>query len=423
MMISVIGGGYVGLVSSVCFAELGHSVNLVEIDEEKTEAINAAIPCMHEKGLEELLLKYVGTRLKARSDYSCVAETDISFLCVGTPSSGDGSPDLTMIESACRMIGTSLDGRVGRHTIVVKSTVPPGTTENRLVPLVMGSSNKMLSEMGFAVNPEFLREGLAIQDFLMPDRIVIGSSDKAAGDAVEAAYRGLDLPIIRTTMATAEMIKYASNAFLAAKISFSNEIGNICKRLGIDAYDVLRCVGMDHRIGPHFLNAGVGFGGSCFPKDVAALISLAEGLGESTSMLRAIMDVNERQPFKIIELLEQRAGDLMGKRIAVLGLAFKNDTDDIRDSRSIPVIRELKRRGALVAAYDPQAIRNMRKVINGIDYCNSAAEALRMADACLVMTEWPEFGELDDEFDLMSSRIIIEGRRVLCCDDSEGICW
>jgi UDPglucose 6-dehydrogenase len=258
---------------------------------------------------------------------------------------------------------------------------------------------------------------------MRPDRIVIGSPDERAGDIVESSYHGIDAPVLRTGLTAAEMIKYASNSFLATKISFSNEIGNICKKLGVDVYEVMRGVGMDHRISPHFLNAGVGFGGSCFPKDVSALIRLAENIELDPILLKSVLEVNDRQPQKIVELLIMRKGDIKGNRVAILGLAFKNDTDDVRESRAELVIKELVRMGASIAAYDPKANASMQKRLPDIEYCESASGALACADACLVLTEWPEFGELDKEFDLMRSRVIIDGRRVLSCKDAEGICW
>jgi len=273
------------------------------------------------------------------------------------------------------------------------------------------------------MNPEFLREGLAVQDFMNPDRIVVGSSDQNAGDLFMGVYVGLDAPVVRTSLTAAEMIKYTSNAFLATKISFSNEIGNICKRLGIDVYDVMKGVGLDHRINPYFLNAGAGFGGSCFPKDVSALMHLARDVGENPVLLNAVMEINDRQPIRMIELLEKRIGNLAGKQVAVLGLAFKNDTDDARESRAIPVISELRMRGAKVRGYDPKANSSMNKLFPDIEYYTSPAEALKGADACLVMTEWPEFSSIQEDFDLMKSRVIIEGRKVLSCRDAEGICW
>jgi UDPglucose 6-dehydrogenase len=423
MRISVVGGGYVGLVSSACFAELGHSVDIIEIDEGKVEAINSGKPPIYEKGLEELLSKHVGGNLRAITNYDNVGNTDLSFICVGTPSGPDGSADLSMVETASRSIGGSLKESEGYHVVVVKSTVPPGTTQDLVMPTVLRYSGGVGETLGFAMNPEFLREGLAVQDFMHPDRIVIGSSEPKARDLVESAYSGLNAPIVEVGLSAAEMIKYASNALLATKISFANEIGNICKDLSIDVYEVMRGVGMDHRISPHFLNAGAGFGGSCFPKDVTAIIRLSETLGEDPVLLKSVIEVNERQPLRMVELLEKRIGPLYGKEIAVLGLAFKNDTDDVRDSRAVPVIKELLRKGARIRAYDPLAASNMRKINPDIEYCESAAGALKNADACLIMTEWSEFGELDEDFELMRSRVIIEGRKILSREDAEGICW
>ena len=423
MKISIVGGGYVGLVSAACFAELGHSVNLIEIDGEKVEAINSARPLIYERGLEELLKVHAGRSLVATTSYEGLNRSEVTMICVGTPPRRDGEADLSTVASASRSIGEELMDGKGQHVVAVKSTVPPGTTELLVRPAVLESSCRDPEEIGFVMNPEFLREGLAVEDFMNPDRIVVGSYDKKSGDLFEPIYRGIDAPTVRTGLAAAEMIKYASNAFLATKISFSNEIGNVCKRLGIDVYQVMKGVGLDHRIGPHFLNAGAGFGGSCLPKDVSALIHLAKRLGEDPVLLRSVMEVNEQQPCRIVDLLERRLGDLRGKRIAVLGLAFKDDTDDARESRSIPVIRELMRKGAMVAAHDPKANQSMARIIPEIQYCYSSSEALKDAEGCLVMTEWPQFGDLGPEFELMKNRLIIEGRRILTCADVEGICW
>jgi len=423
MIISVVGGGYVGLVSSICFAELGHSVKLIELEKDKVEMINAGKAPIYEDGLDVLLSKHIDRNLKVFSDYEDISDSDVSFICVGTPPSADGSANLSMIISACRSIGDALRSFQGYHVVAVKSTVPPGTTRNLVIPTVLETSRKTVQEIGFCMNPEFLREGRAIQDFMSPDRIVVGSLDDKSGDTIELVYKSLKAPVIRTNLTEAEMIKYASNAFLATKISFANEIGNICKNLGIDVYNVMRGVGLDHRISSHFLNAGVGFGGSCFPKDVSALIHLAKGLGEDPILLKSVMEINERQPVRIVDLLERRVGSLSGKRVAVLGLAFKDNTDDVRESRSIKVIMELISKRATVVAYDPKANSSMQRIIPGIEYSQCAAEALENADACVVLTEWPEFGALDKEFDLMKSKIIIEGRKVLSCGDREGICW
>jgi UDPglucose 6-dehydrogenase len=423
MKISVIGGGYVGLVSSTCLAELGHDVEIIEIFEDKVRSINLGIPPIYEQGLQEMLTSHAGNRLRATTDYSNVANSHVILICVGTPPKNDGSADLSMIVAASKAIGEALKDSKDYHVVAVKSTVPPGTTKNVVMPTVLEYSGKFCEDIGFVMNPEFLREGLAVQDFMNPDRIVIGSYDERAGNLFAPIYRGLKAPVVRTSLTAAEMIKYASNAFLATKISFSNELGNVCKRIGIDVYEVMKGVGMDHRISPHFLNAGAGFGGSCFPKDVSALIHLAKDVGEDPILLKSVVEVNERQPMRIIELLEKRVGNLAGKKVAVLGLAFKNDTDDARESRSIPVIAELIKRGAKVKAYDPKANSSMSKIYPAIDYFQSASDALKDADACLVMTEWPEFRNLDKEFDLMRSRAIIDARKVLSCKDAEGICW
>jgi UDPglucose 6-dehydrogenase len=423
MKIAVIGGGYVGLVSAACFAELGHDITIIEIDPAKVIAINERQPPIFEIGLEDLLKRYIGNRLRASISYDSVESADIIFICVGTPPNADGSANLSYIESASALIGAARMNVPNYCVVVVKSTVPPGTTENIVCPKALKAANKTKGEIGFAMNPEFLREGHAVADFMHPDRIVIGSLDDRAFNYVTEAYHKIDAPVVHTSLSAAEMIKYTSNAFLATKISFSNEIGNICKKLHIDVYEVMRGVGLDSRIGTQFLNAGVGFGGSCFPKDVSSLISLAKTLGEDPNILKAVLEVNKQQPNRLLELLRTRIGNLNGKKITVLGLAFKDNTDDIRDSKAIPVIQELLLGGACVVAYDPMAAEAMRTLFPTVTYCHSAGDALDGADACLVMTEWSEFGKIDKEFERMKTRIIIEGRRILSCNGTEGICW
>jgi len=423
MKISIVGGGYVGLVTGTCFAELGHEVTIIEIDPEKVRAINKGKPPIYEVGLEELLKKNAGRTLHASTDYDSVSIAEIVLIAVGTPPKPDGSANLSYIEAAGISIGKALKDNPSYCVVVDKSTVPPGTTEKIIKPAVLKASGKTEKEIGFAMNPEFLREGRAVEDFLHPDRIVIGSSESRAGNRVAEVYGNVKAPVISTGIMAAEMIKYTSNAFLATKISFSNEIGNVCKNLGIDVYEVMQGVGLDRRIGPLFLNAGAGFGGSCFPKDVSALVSLAKENGENPMLLESVLSVNEQQPHRIITLLKKRVGSLNGKRIAVLGLAFKDNTDDVRDSRAIPVIEELIREGAHVAAYDPMAMTTMKKVFSDIEYCSSAKETLHKADACLVMTEWPEFTRLDAEFKQMKTPVIIEGRKILSRKGTEGICW
>ncbi len=425
--ISVIGAGYVGATTAACLAELGHNVCCIDIDEEKVKKINAGIPPIHEDGLKELFQKHVGKRLRAATDYATIADSDVSFICVGTPSGPNGEIDLSLIKAASKSVGITLKNSENYHVIAVKSTVVPETTQNVIMPIIEEHSQKKAgADFGIVMNPEFLREGMAIHDFMHPDRVVIGELDERSGEIVAQLYKDLDAPLIRVDLKTAEMIKYVSNAFLATKISFSNEIGNMCKMLDIDVYDVMRAVGLDQRISPQFLRAGVGFGGSCFPKDVKALIHKAETLGYQPKVLKSVMDVNEEQPERMICLLERRAGDISGKKIAVLGLAFKNDTDDVRESRAIPVIRMLLEKGANISAYDPLANENMRAIFPDVEYCHSAKNALRDADACLVMTEWEEFKKLDDEFKVMKSRIVIDGRKVITPRkdiDYEGLCW
>ena len=422
MKICIIGAGYVGVVTGVCFADTGNDVTFVDIDKEKVNKINGMTPPIYEEGLEELLEKNAGRR-RATTDYSPVEGADAVFICVGTPSNDDGSINLDYVREAVRNIAA----RIGDEwkLIVVKSTVLPGTTEGMVIPLLEELTGKKAGDnFGVAMNPEFLREGKAIYDFKHPDRIVIGAHDKKSGEMLKKLYEPFNAPLITTTPTAAEMVKYASNAFLATKISFANEIGNLCKKLGIDTYDVMEAVGMDHRISPYFLNSGAGFGGSCFPKDVSALISAGMEAGNEMGILRSVMDVNDKQPLKMIELLEKNTGRLEGKKIAVLGLAFKAETDDVRESRSIPAIKKLIEEHAVVSAYDPLATENMKKIFGDIEYCGNADEALRNADGCLIMTDWEEFSRLN--FSVMKKPVVIDGRRVVKDREGiiyEGICW
>ncbi|MDD3976571.1 MAG: UDP-glucose/GDP-mannose dehydrogenase family protein [Methanomicrobium sp.] len=424
MKITVVGGGYVGLVSGACLADLGHDVTIIDTVSAKVDMINSKKPPIYEKGLLDMLKRTVGKNLTASTKYENVSESDVSLICVGTPPKKDGSANLDYIKSAAASIGEELKKKSEKyHVVAVKSTVPPGTTEGIVKTTVLEYSGRNDEDVGFSMNPEFLREGLAVEDFMHPDRIVIGSSDKRAGDVIEQMYEKLNGDVLHTGITAAEMIKYTSNAFLATKISFSNEIGNICKSLSIDVYEVMKGVGMDHRISPYFLNAGAGFGGSCFPKDVSALVSLAEEKDQNPILLKSVLDVNKIQPLKMTEILKSRLCSLKNKKIAVLGLAFKDNTDDIRDSRSIPVIEALILEEADVFAFDPMASDNMKNIYPEINYCKTALEALKDAEGCLVMTEWPEFSKLNDEFNQMKSKIIIEGRHILTIDEKEGICW
>lgn len=422
MFISVLGGGYVGLVTAACLSHLNHNTTVIEIFPEKVAVINRAEPPIYEDGLDTLLKTHISVNLRATTQYTPVQTSDVIFIAVGTPPNPDGSANLSYIIAAAEAIADELaKSHVEYPVIVVKSTVPPGTTKNVVEPIIR-RKNPDLS-FGICMNPEFLREGRAVEDFLHPDRIVVGSSDPKTIRIMHELYTDIAAPIIDVDPTSAEMIKYTSNALLATKISFANEIGNLCKQLSVNVYEVMAGVGMDSRVSPKFLNAGCGFGGSCFPKDVSALASIAREHGVTPTLLNAVLAVNDSQPLRMVELLEMRIGSLSGKRIAVLGLAFKDNTDDVRESRSIPVIEALRRKGAVPVLFDPMAMDTMKAVFPDEEYASSAAAALTHADGCLVMTEWPEFAKLSSEFDEMRERVIIDGRHILTIDDAEGICW
>ncbi len=422
MNISIIGAGYVGLVTGVCFADMGHEVICVDVDKEKVDKINKGIAPIHEENLSEMLTRNK-ERITATTDYSvALSHSNTTFICVGTPSRNDGSIDLSYIKEATKIIGHLIKKW---HLIIVKSTVVPGTTRDTIIPLLEKVSGKKEGrDFSVAMNPEFLREGKAIHDFQYPDRIVIGTRDTKSTDLLKKIYTGIDSPLVTVSPTVAEMIKYASNALLATKISFANEIGNVCKKVGIDVYEVMKAVGLDHRISPHFLQAGAGFGGSCFPKDVAALISFGSNKGLDMSLLDAVMTVNNTQPLKMIKLLEKHVPQIRDKKIAVLGLAFKPGTDDIRESRSIPLIQELLRKGARVVAFDPVVSSNMKKVFPRISYPSSVAETLQDAMGCLILTEWEEFSDID--FSVMKKPVVIDGRHIIKPQKDvlyEGLCW
>lgn len=422
MKISIIGAGYVGLTTGIGFASKGNSVICADVDSAKVEKLNRGEPPLYEPMLTEYLRKTLEKGLfEATTDLTrAISDSNVIFICVGTPSKSNGAIDLNFVRRASEDIGNALRAKEGYPIVVMKSTVVPGTTEEVVIPLLEShSGGKAGVDFGVCVNPEFLREGKALPDFLTPDRVVIGELNKRSGDVLHQLYRDFRCPIVRTNLKTAEMIKYASNALLATKISFINEIGNICKRLGIDVYEVARGIGLDHRISPHFLNAGIGFGGSCFPKDVRALITKAEELGYEPEILKSTIRLNESQPLKLIELLKKHVPDLKGKTIGVLGLAFKPETDDIRGAPSIKIVRELLKQGAIVKAYDPKAMDNFKKIFPSVQYCGTG-QVLR-CDAILILTEWKEFKKLD-----YSGKIVIDGRKVneaRAAKIYEGICW
>lgn len=426
--ISIIGTGYVGLVTGVCFAELGNRVICVDVDEEQVQKINSSIPPIYEKGLKELLEKNIANKnIKATSDLKgAILDTDISFICVGTPSGLIDYIDLKYVKDVSRDIGSIIADK-GYHVVVVKSTVVPGTTEHSVVPFLEKHSKKTVGkDFGVAMNPEFLREGNAVEDFLHPDRIVIGGIDRKSTDILHEVYKGFDCPILKTDPSTAEMIKYATNSFLVTKVSFINEIGNICKSLGIDVYDVAKGLGMDSRVSPQFLNAGIGFGGSCFPKDVKALVGKAKEVYYRPIVLNAALELNETQPLRMVELLERKiGGSLKGIKVVVLGLAFKPGTDDMREAPSIKIIHNLLSKGAVICATDPEAIKEAGQIFGmyeRLKFSDSVEEAVKFGKYVLIVTEWDEFKNKE----LYKGKVVIDGRRVeeaRAADDYEGVCW
>ena len=421
MKISIIGTGYVGAVTGTCLAELGNQITFVGRDKKKLSLINSGKSPIYEPGLDQLLEKNLHRITPTIDLPDAIRKTELTFVCVGTPSNDDGSINLDQIREVSHTIGKSLasDGRY--HTIIIKSTVLPGTAETLVIPVLEKESGKTaFMDFGVASNPEFLKEGTAIEDFFHTDRVVIGVNDPKTKEVLERLYQPLNAPIFTTTIRTSEMIKYTSNSFLATKISFANEIGNLCKKMGIDSYEVFKGVGLDARINPHFFRSGIGFGGSCFPKDVKALIAHAHSLGIEPQILTAVMGTNEDQPAKMVELLKRHM-DIAGKTIGVLGLAFKPDSDDVRESRAIPVIRLLQQAGAEVRVYDPAAMENFREIFPGLSYMASSSEVLA-SDAVLIITEWKEFEVLD-----YRGKLVIDGRRVEKAKKEaaiyEGMCW
>ena len=430
MEISVLGSGYVGTTIAASFADLGHDVTAIDIDEEIVAAINDGEAPIHEPGLDELVATHAGGNLTATTDYAAVPGTDVTFMALTTPSNDDGSIDTSIIESAASMLGEAIAGKVESHQVVVKSTVVPGTTEDVIAPLIAEASGGAVGEdFEIGMNPEFLREGSAVSDFREPDKVVLGAETDAARETMRAVFdplvEAVETSVVETGISEAEMIKYANNAFLAAKISTMNEIGNVCKEYDVDAYEVADAIGLDHRIGRAFLDSGVGWGGSCFPKDVAALIAAARDVGYDPSLLDAVVEVNEKQPRRMLSLLDDHA-DVADERVAVLGLSFKPGTDDIRESRAIPIIEGLLERGAEVVGYDPVATEEMRERFPDVEYATSAGEALEGAVAALVTTDWDEFAALDEEFDRMADPVVVDGRRMVSRREGltyEGLTW
>jgi UDPglucose 6-dehydrogenase len=401
--IGVIGVGWVGLVTAACFAELGHPVVARDILPEKVDSLSRGETTIHEPGLEELLRKNA-ERLTFTTDMSeLLGAARILFVCVDTPPTPSGDADLSRVRSVVEDLGAD-----GGHSLVMKSTVPAGTGH---------SIRRDRPGVPYVSCPEFLKEGSAVEDFMHPDRVVIGADpgDDEAADAVARLYEPLGGQLVRTDVASAEMIKLASNAFLATKISFVNEIANVCEEVGADVAEVARGMGLDQRIGPSFLRAGIGYGGSCFPKDLKALKQLAGNTGYHFQLLTAVIEVNELQKRRVVNKLKSRLGSLAGRRVALLGLAFKPDTDDMREASSLVLAARLRGEGAEVTAYDPVATEAARGLLEGVEFSGSALEALDGADAAVLVTEWPEFAALDwaAAAERMARPLLIDGRNFL----------
>ncbi|HWK29877.1 MAG TPA: UDP-glucose/GDP-mannose dehydrogenase family protein [Solirubrobacter sp.] len=403
--IGVIGTGYVGLVTAAGFAELGNDVYCIDIDAEKIAGLREGRIPIWEPGLAELVERHRG-RLHFSTDLADALEhARLLFVAVGTPPTYSGDADLSAVHAVVDAMPAS-----DRHALVMKSTVPVGTGET--IKRVFAEQGK--GGFRYVSCPEFLKEGSAIKDFLEPDRVVVGDDGDWAGDAVVDLYAPLDAPLVRTDIKSAEMVKLASNAFLATKISFINEIANVCEETGADVTEVARGMGLDNRIGPKFLQAGIGFGGSCFPKDVTALKQLAGNSGYHFQLLNSVIEVNELQKRRVIAKLEKHLGRLVDAEIGLLGLAFKPNTDDMREASSLVLSSRLQAAGARVRAYDPVAEQEARKLIRGVSFMDSALEAIEGADAVVLVTEWPEFAELDlaTVAGAMRGNLLVDGRNL-----------
>src|SRR5258705_8792909 len=414
MHIAVIGTGYVGLVTGACFAEFGVDVTCVDVDEEKIERLLKGVMPIYEPGLEHLVSKNTQAgRLRFTTDVQqAIEQALVIFLAVGTPPRSDGSPDLSFVESAAGSIAEHMNGY---KVVVTKSTVPIGTGEH--IRKLITERKKTRAGFGVVSNPEFLREGAAINDFMRPDRVVIGSRDEEAIAIMRDLYRPLYLieaPFVVTSLEAAELTKYAANAFLATKISFINEIATLCESIGCDVHDVARAIGMDKRIGSKFLHPGPGFGGSCFPKDTQALASVARQFGRDSIIVDAVIEVNRRQRLAMIPKIEELLGDRTGKTVAILGLAFKPEADDMREAPAIDIISGLLERGATVRAYDPVAMTEAAKVMPEVSFTRDEYEAVKDADELVFVTEWNQFQALDmgRVRDLMKSPRIADLRNI-----------
>jgi len=428
--VSFVGLGYVGLCTATVLASKGIRIIGVDVDDRRIEQLNRGEPPFHEPQLQPMLKAALRKkRMEFTTDASKVAEANTIFLTVGTPSSPEGSIDLTYVKKATQDVGSAIAGSKNYHLLVVKSTVTPGTTSDVVRPVLEASAEEVCGpDLGLSSNPEFLAEGSAIKGTLRPDKIVIGAIDPKSGATLTRLYRRLypktKVPTILTDPTTAETIKYASNAFLATRVSTINTIANICQRVpNADVETVAKAIGLDPRIGPLYLKAGPGYGGSCFHKDLQALISFSRSRNYDPILLASVEEVNQRQASEIVGLAKRLLGSLNNSRIAVLGLAFKKDTDDMREAASIRVIDELLKSGASVSAYDPMALETARRVLpDRVELLPDAISCLKGADCCIVMTEWDEFRRMkpSDYTSSMKAPNIVDARRIIKRDDFDG---
>jgi len=411
MKITVAGSGYVGLVTGACFAELGNDVTCVDIDKEKIRKLNDNIMPIYEPGLDQIVKRNrKEKRLAFTTDLKdAIKKSEIVFICVGTPPKENGEADLSYVENVARAIAEVMDSY---KVIVEKSTVPVQTGED--VQKTIKAYNIHKSDFDVVSNPEFLREGSAVDDFMKPDRIVIGCESEKAKQMMKKLYEPLKAPILFTDIKSAEIIKHASNSFLATKISFMNAIANICELTGADVEKVAEGMGLDKRIGRQFLNAGIGYGGFCFPKDAEAFIRIAEKIGYDFKLLKATQEINNDQKKNFAKKVGKALWVVKGKTIGILGLAFKPNTDDMRFAPSVDIIQDLQKEGAKIKAYDPEAMEKAKQILKGIDYCKDPYETVKDADALLILTEWNEFKELDMEKvrNAMKHKLIIDGRNI-----------
>jgi UDPglucose 6-dehydrogenase len=429
--VSILGLGYVGLCTATVFANKGVKTLGIDIDKEKIVEIARGRPPFHEPRLEPMLKTALRQkRLEVTTDASRLDETGTTFITVGTPSNPDGSINLSYVKNATQNLGSAISDKKTYHLVVVKSTVIPGTTTRTVKPVLEASSGKTVGyDIGLCANPEFLAEGNAIQGTLQPDRIIIGANDQKSARTLKQLYTQLykrqQPPTITTTPETAEMVKYANNAFLATKVSYINTIANICQQTpGVDVKKVAEAIGLDPRIGPLFLNAGPGYGGSCFHKDLQALIHYSQSHGYDPDLLRATEDTNDEQASRVISLSEKLLGVLKDRKVAVLGLAFKKDTDDIREAASVRVIHHLQNKGAKVVAYDPMATPNAKKLFaDSIEYAQDPHSALKGADCCIIMTEWDQFKKLrpKDYTGMMRVPNIVDARKLYDPEDFKSV--